>query len=72
MSVAIRIDEAIYAEAKKTAQAEFRSISNQIEYWAMIGKCALENPDLPTEFIRELLIAKNSDASLAEPFNFEQ
>jgi hypothetical protein len=66
----IRIDEDIYNEAKKTAKAEFRSISNQIEFWAKIGKCALDNPDLPIEFVKDLLISKNQDRSLAEPFKF--
>jgi hypothetical protein len=72
MGVAIRIDENIYNEAKKTARAECRSIPNQIEFWATIGKCALDNPDLPIEFIRDLLIAKHQDKSLAEPFKFEE
>ena len=71
MGVPIRIDEAIYNEAKKVASAERRSIPHQIEFWAAIGKCALDNPDLPIEFIRELLIAKQLDRSLAEPFTFE-
>ncbi len=71
MSVPIRIDKFIYDEAKKIAGAECRSIPNQIEYWAKIGKCALDNPDLPIEFIKDLLISKNSDRSLAEPFSFE-
>lgn len=71
MGVPVRIDEAIYNEAKKTARAEFRSIPHQIEFWAKIGKCALENPDLPIEFIRDLLISKAQDRSLAEPFQFE-
>ena len=71
MGVPVRIDKYIYDEAKKTARAEFRSIPNQIEYWALIGKCALDNPDLPIEFIKELLISKNTDRSLAEPFCFE-
>ena len=70
MSVSIRIDKAIYDEAKKTASAEYRSIPNQIEFWAMIGKCALDNPELPTEFVKELLISKHQDKSLAEPFKF--
>ena len=72
MGVPIRINNEIYHEAKKIAKAEHRSIPNQIEFWAQIGKCALDNPDLPIEFIRELLISKNMDKSLAEPFNFEQ
>lgn len=71
MGIPIRIDENIYREAKKTAQAEFRTIPNQIEYWAKIGKCALDNPDLPIEFVKELIVAKYQDKSLAEPFQFE-
>lgn len=72
MGVPIRIDESVYNDAKKVAKAEHRSIPGQIEYWAKIGKCALDNPDLPAEFIRDILIAKNSDISLAEPFNFDK
>ncbi|HLB42461.1 MAG TPA: hypothetical protein VJN02_06365 [Gammaproteobacteria bacterium] len=72
MGIPIRIDEAIYNEAKKTARAECRSIPHQIEFWAIIGKCALDNPDLPIEFVKELLISKHQERSLAEPFNFEE
>ncbi len=68
MGVPIRINEAIYNEAKKTAKAEHRSIPHQIEFWVMIGKCALENPDLPIEFVKEILISKHLDKSVAEPF----
>ncbi len=71
MGTPIRIDDGIYNEAKKVAKAECRSIPNQIEFWAKIGKCALDNPDLPVEFIRDVLISKNQDRSLAEPFIFE-
>jgi hypothetical protein len=72
MGIPIRIDEVVYNEAKKVARAEYRSIPHQIEFWAMIGKCALDNPDLPIEFIRDLLISKHQDRSLAEPFKFEE
>lgn len=72
MGIPIRINEEIYDEARKVAKAESRSIPNQIEFWAKIGKCALENPDLPIEFIRELLIAKNMDRTLAEPFELDK
>lgn len=70
MGIPIRIDEAIYNDAKKVARAECRSIPGQIEFWAKVGKCALDNPDLPIEFIKDLLISKNQDRSLAEPFEF--
>jgi hypothetical protein len=71
MGIPIRIDETIYNEAKKVAKAEFRSIPNQIEYWAKLGKCALDNPDLPIEFIKDALTSILQDRSLAEPFTFE-
>ncbi len=71
MSISIRINEEIYKEAKRRASAEFRTIPSQIEYWAQIGKCALDNPDLPIEFIRDMLVSKKMDKSLAEPFEFE-
>jgi hypothetical protein len=71
MGVPIRIDEEIYEEAKRVAKAECRSVPQQIEYWARIGKCALDNPDLPIEFIRDVLMSKLTDRSLAEPFEFE-
>lgn len=72
MGVPIRIDDDIYEDAKKIAKAECRSIPGQIEFWAKVGKCALDNPDLPIEFVKDLLISKNSDRTLAEPFNFDE
>jgi hypothetical protein len=71
MGVPIRIDDSLYEAAKKTAKAEHRSIPHQIEFWAMVGRAALDNPDLPVEFVRDLLISKHQDPSLAEPFEFE-
>lgn len=40
MSVAIRIDEELYAEAKRSAEAECRTVPLQVTYWAKIGKAA--------------------------------
>ena len=72
MGIPIRIDDDIYEDARKIAKAECRSIPGQIEFWAKIGKCALDNPDLPIEFVKDLLISRNSDRTLAEPFNFDE
>jgi len=69
MSVSIRIDDAFYQEAKSQAKAEFRSIPNQVEYWARIGKIALENPELSIEAIQGLLVARHQEA---EPFEFRE
>ena len=71
MGTAIRINDDIYLAAQSVANAERRSIPQQIEFWALVGKTALDNPDLPIEFVRELLISKNSDRSLAAPFELK-
>ncbi len=68
MSISVRINDALYEAAKQRAKAEFRSIPNQLEYWAMVGRAALDNPDLPVEFIRDVLIAQNEES---EPFEFK-
>lgn len=68
MSVAIRIDDELYEEAKRSAEAECRTVPLQVTYWAKIGRAALDNPDLPVEFIRDILAAKKQEDY--EPFEF--
>ena len=61
VSTSIRINQALYEQAKQDASVEHRSIAGQIEFWARVGRAALDNPDLPVGFVAESL------ASLAEP-----
>ena len=61
MSMPVRIDDKLYEQARMTAQGECRTISGQLEFWAKIGKAALDNPDLPVEFVRDILIARTED-----------
>ena len=68
MGMPVRIDDQLYEQAKAHAQAERRSISGQIEFWAMLGKAALDNPDLPIDFVRDLLVARAEGHALATPF----
>ena len=68
MTMTISIDDGLYNQARMHAQAERRSISQQIELWATVGKTALDNPDLPIDFIRDLLVANAEDNALATPF----
>lgn len=65
----IKVDNEFYSIAKKYATAEHRTISSQIGYWAKLGKLALENPDLPVSFIKDVLIAQSLKDE-AEPFQF--
>ena len=60
-STSIRIDQTLYDQARAEAAAEHRTIAGQVEYWAKVGRAALDNPDLPVSFIAESL------ASMAEP-----
>lgn len=61
VTTSIRIDQTLYDQAKADAVAEHRTIAGQVEFWARVGRTALDNPDLPVSFIAESL------ASLAEP-----
>lgn len=60
-TTSIRIDQTLYDQAKADAVGEHRTIAGQVEFWARVGRAALDNPDLPVSFIAESL------ASLAEP-----
>jgi len=60
-STSIRIGQALYDQAKADATAEHRTIAGQVEFWAKVGRAALDNPDLPVSFVAESL------ASMAEP-----
>ena len=68
MSMPVRIDERLYKEAKKASKGECRTISGQLEFWAKVGKAALDNPDLPIEFVRDLLVAKAEDRDTLSTF----
>ena len=70
MSVAIRIDDKLYEQAQQYAAAESRTAPLQVMYWARVGKAALDNPDLPIQFVCELLIAYERREA-CEPFEFE-
>lgn len=54
-TVSIRIDQVLYNQAKTAAAVEHRTIAGQIEFWARVGRAALDNPDLPASFVAEAL-----------------
>jgi hypothetical protein len=61
LSAPIPIDLTLYQQAEHDAQLSHRTVAQQIEFWARVGRAALENPDLPVNFIAESLLA------MAEP-----
>ncbi len=60
-SVSVRLRQDLVDAARTAARAEFRTMQGQIEYWALLGRTAQDNPGLPISFIAESLI------SMAEP-----
>ena len=70
MSVLIQIDKDVFKVAQQVAREKSRSTSSQIELWARIGKCALENPDLPIQFVEDIICARHVDCTEISPFAF--
>jgi len=68
MGRTVRINDALYREVRERAHAERRTIARQLEFWIRMGKASLDNPDLPIEFVKDLLIARAEGQSLATPF----
>lgn len=68
MGMSVRIENDLYASARDEAKAEHRTISGQIEFWAKVGRAALDNPDLPVDFIAESLISMAEPIGQAAPF----
>lgn len=67
----INLSDELVEKAKKYGSVYSRSTPKQIEYWAKIGKVAEENPDLPYEFIKDVLLAlQQVDEGDTEPYEF--
>ncbi|WOG28817.1 TA system antitoxin ParD family protein [Endozoicomonas sp. 8E] len=54
----LRLDEELVIAATLVGKAKKRSAAKQVEYWASLGKIAKENPDLPINFIEDILEAE--------------
>jgi hypothetical protein len=67
-STSIRIDQKLYDQARNEALTEHRTIAGQVEYWAKVGRAALDNPDLPVSFIAESLASMAESREDATPF----
>ena len=57
MPTVIQLSESLIEEVKPYAQAMNRSVGEQIEYWARLGKVAEKNPDLPISMLQDVLVS---------------
>jgi len=71
MAQSVRIKDELVESARSVAKAEHRSLAGQVEHWAMIGRAAEENPDLPFSVIREILMAQSeAESGMVEEYIF--
>ena len=68
MGMPVRIDDTLYEQARAEAKVERRTIAGQIEFWAMVGRAALDKPDLPVTFVAESLLSMSEPREDATPF----
>lgn len=65
----IRLADDLKKKLAIRARLEHRSLSNQIETSLRLALAAEENPDLPLQFIKDILQAKiEKEMGLAKPF----
>lgn len=65
----IRLPDDLKKTIKSRANIEHRSLSNQIETFLRLIIIAEANPDLPLQFIKDILEAKaEKEQGLARPF----
>ena len=69
-SRAVKLSGEIIAQADKYAAVFSRSIPKQIEHWVKIGRIAEENPDLPYEFIKDILLSLE-EAKTEKPVRYK-
>jgi hypothetical protein len=62
------MDDKLVGAARAAAKAEFRTVQGQLEFWAKVGRAALDNPDLPASFIAESMMSMAEPRGEATPF----
>ncbi|QHJ10378.1 hypothetical protein FX988_00590 [Paraglaciecola mesophila] len=70
-TASIRLDEDLVEKASIMAKALNRTTPKQIEHWAKIGEMMEDNPDLPYDFVKQVIIAKaEKEAGKLEAYDF--
>lgn len=56
-AVVVKINDDLYREARLRGKRNSRSVDEQINFWAKLGKACIDNPELPTPFVAGCLEA---------------
>jgi hypothetical protein len=68
MNTNIRISPELLRIAELAAAEGQRTVSEQIQYWAKIGKACIDNPDLPVNFVIDSLTSLRHSEIGKSPF----
>jgi hypothetical protein len=63
MRRSIQVSDNLLSAAIEAATFSNQSVSEQIQYWAMIGKACIDNPDLPVSFVIDSLTSLSATES---------
>lgn len=70
-TASVRLDQHLVEKATIMGKALNRTMPKQIEHWAKIGEMMEDNPDLPYEFVKQVIISKaEKEARKLEPYDF--
>lgn len=70
-TASIRLDQNLVEKATIMGRALNRTTPKQIEHWAKIGEIMEDNPDLPYEFVKQVIISQaEKEAGKLEPYDF--
>ncbi|RLC13312.1 MAG: hypothetical protein DRH93_22080 [Deltaproteobacteria bacterium] len=71
MATAVKVSDDLFKNAKIKSKIFKRSIAGQIEYWAKIGQMIEDNPDLPLQFLQDVLVGREQiKAGQGTPYVF--
>ena len=63
MGRVVKLNDEFVLRVAKEAKLNKRSVPKQIEFNYILAAAALDNPDLPIHWVRDLLIAKDANNS---------
>jgi hypothetical protein len=63
MGRVVKLNEEFVLRVAKDAKLNKRSVPKQIEFNYALAAAALDNPDLPIHWVRDLLIAKDANTA---------
>ena len=58
MLASIKLSESLTQDAKSASKIAKRTLPEQIEHWARLGKACDENPDLPVHMLQDILASR--------------